>query len=234
MASFFSPTSYRTPIQLQPGWATNPDNPNSLAAQGITKPPDPAAAQQNFLAMLQSSSGPRVAPPNVSAFRYSQNTQDYPTFLRNLGEQQAQQAFQKNVQSGIQMGGGAQAYQKAIQQRNMERLGYMSQAGREGLGVEKEMAGAHNTYQDLLAKLYGVEAGQRSDELGYLASLNKASGGGGGSFTVGGGRSSGGGGSTSGGGSYIGLGGRVGSGMFDYGAGDARTMTTSQWVNRAR
>jgi hypothetical protein len=180
---------------------------SQLAANGLQRPP---GYSQDFVTSLQTSAGSRVPRPDVSAFRYSQSAQDYPMFMRNLGEQQAQQAFQKNVSQGIQMGGGAQAYQKAMQQRNMERLGYMSQAGQAQMGVEQQMAGAHNTYQDLLAKLYGTDVSQRQDELGYLASLNRG-GGSGGSFTVGGGSNRMGGTSTNPwqGGGYIGLGGRT-------------------------
>jgi len=120
----------------------------------------------------------REVAPNVSQFNYSQEAQNYPTYMRNLGEQMAQRQFQTSTNQGISMGNAVGGYRRALADRNMARLQSMGMAGQEQLKAEGAQAQQQNFYQDLLAKIYGLGIAQRGDDLGYLSSLNKSSGGG--------------------------------------------------------
>lgn len=134
---------------------------------------------------------PAIAPPSVSEFGFSQESQAYPTYMRNLGEQQAQRQFQSNV-NNIGMGNSSQNYMHAQDMLNAARLGYMGQAGQEELGVQNSMAAARAAYNNTLAGLYGSQVNQRGQDVGYMGQLANASAkassgsGGGGMMSLGG------------------------------------------------
>lgn len=135
---------------------------------------------------------PSIAPPNLNEYQYSTDSQSYPTYLRNLGENQAQQQFQSQVNS-IGMGNSAQNYQHAQDALNQNRLGYMSQAGQAQLGVDQSMMQARNAYNQMLAQLYGTQVSQRGQDVGYMGDLARANASMGGSrISLGGGGGSGG------------------------------------------
>ncbi len=175
--------------------------PATLAENGVT------SATSSML----STATPRIAPPEFKPFEYSAGAINYPTYMKNLGEKQAQDSFQKNVRYTTQLGSAGQGFQQALDRRNTERLGYMGAAGKAQMDVEGQMQTADQQYKALLAQLYGLNIQQRGQEFDYLSSLNKSSSGGGGgvgSFRMGGGSSSGG---TNAGGGYVGIGGRTSS-----------------------
>lgn len=137
-----------------------------------------------------------IAPPDLKPFQYSADSQSYPTFLRNLGENAAQQAFQREI-NAAGPGNSVQSLIHAQDRLNNARLGYMSQAGQEELGVQNALAGNQNSYNQLLAQLYGIQVGQRGQDVGYNESLNRnatalqssLNAGGGGVMRLGGGNS---------------------------------------------
>lgn len=188
-------------------------DPNVLAGMGLTRfgQPMPAggpAGQFGSLFSSLSSASPRIAAPDISKFQYSQDALNAPTYMRQLGEANAQQAFQNQARYGAQLGNSVQGYQKALTDRNNARLSYMNQAGQAQMGVEGQQRSAQENYQDQLAKIFGLNVTQRGQEMDYLGSFNKGGGGGSSwSSVLGGGKSSG------GGGGFIGMGSNPGQGV---------------------
>jgi len=175
------------------------------------------------LSASSTSSGPtspRIPEPSLQNFSYSQESQSYPAYLRNLGELMANQQFETAVNQGLRAGNAAQGYQRALDQRNMNRLQYMGQAGQHELGIQKALADEIARRNDEFLKRYGISVGQRGQDVDYSTKIDatklaSSMAGGGWSPTVGGalrgastGRSSGGV-DLTGSGSYIGLGGRT-------------------------
>jgi len=134
----------------------------------------PAAPASSNLLGSSGSSVPPIAPPDVSRFNYSVDSQSYPTYLRNLGENTAQQAFQRAT-NRIQAGNSAQAFMHAQDDLNNARLGYMAQAGKEELGVQNALADNWNKYNDLLAQIYGTSVTQRGQDVNYASNIGAAS-----------------------------------------------------------
>ncbi len=155
-----------------------------------------------------ATSGQRIASPDMSEFKYSPSATNYPTYMKQLGEANAQQAFQQQARYGAGLGNSVQGYMKAMTDRNNSRLNYMNQAGQAQMGVEGAQSTAHNQYQDQLAKIFGLNVAQRSDELNYLKPVQ----GGGSQWGAVLGRG-GSGGSSGGGGGFVGLGGRDNPGI---------------------
>lgn len=120
------------------------------------------------------SSIPSIAAPNVTPFTYSADSQSYPTFLRNLGENTAQQAFQRQT-NRIGAGNSQQNLMHAQDDLNQSRLGYMSQAGQQQLGVDNAMADNWNKYNSLLAQLYGTQVQQRGQDVSYAGQIGASS-----------------------------------------------------------
>lgn len=120
------------------------------------------------------SRSPQVASPTLQQASLSTAAQNYPTWMRNLGEIQSQDAFQSQVNQGIRQGNAGNAYQNALRQRNTSRLGYMGQAGQAQLGVDTTQAGLLNDYQRMLLQRYGLDIGQRESDLGtYRAAMTQ-------------------------------------------------------------
>lgn len=197
------PTSSRGPYQ--PSSSPSFDNMSSARAPRIPSEmtiPIPSAPAQ-------------VNRPTVSPFAFSQEATQYPNYIRSLGENQAQESFQNQVNQGIRSGNAAQGYQRALDNRNQTRLSVMGQAGQEQMRVEQSMADTLARHNDQLLNLYGLDLNERAHQLDYIAQLyglnlqqrqqaiNYALGlrsqdisresiynrGGGGSVTIGGGRS---------------------------------------------
>lgn len=123
------------------------------------------------------SRSPQVASPALQQAGLSQAAQQYPTYLRNMGENMAQQSYQSQVNQGIRQGNAPNAYLQALNARNQARLGYMTQAGQAQMGVDVAGAGLLNDYQRLLLSRYGIDVGQRESDLGtYRAAMTSAMG----------------------------------------------------------
>lgn len=150
-------------------------DPGSISSNAWANPSGTSGSSSS-MSMTGSSATPpaRIPAPGMSQFQGSQEAQAYPTWLRNLGETQAQKSFQTQVNQGIGMGNAAQGYQAAEQARNMARLGYMSQAGKEQLGVDLQQSGYLNDYQKLLSQLYGIDVTQRGQDIGLQGEIAKA------------------------------------------------------------
>lgn len=139
----------------QPMMAFSGGDAKSISSQSIPIPSAPAAPVR----------------PTLQQFSFSPEATQYPTFLRSLGENQAQEAFQQQVNQGVRSGAAFQGYQRALNQRNQSRLGYMGQAGQEQLRTEQSIADAVARYNDQLTNLYGVDVGDRGRMLDYIAQL---------------------------------------------------------------
>jgi hypothetical protein len=105
-----------------------------------------------------------------------------------MGENQAQQAFQHNVNAGIRMGSSAQGFARAEDARNQARLGYQSQAGQQELGIQQALALEQQRRNDEQLKKYGLDISQRGQNLDYMSNLMRmmSGGGGGGGMKMGG------------------------------------------------
>lgn len=99
---------------------------------------------------------PLPTAPSITQYGVAANAQNYPTYMRNLGEAMAQEAFQKQVNQGIGMGSAAQAYQRALTDRNMSRLAGMSAAGKADMDVQNQLAAIQDAYMKNLLSLYGI------------------------------------------------------------------------------
>lgn len=111
------------------------------------------------------SRSPQVASPTLQQAGLSDFARNYPNYMRNLGEVNAQQAFQGQVNQGIRQGNAGNAYQAALMNRNTSRLGYLGQAGQAQLGVDTTSAGLLNDYQKLLLERYARDIMQRDSDL---------------------------------------------------------------------
>lgn len=162
---------------------------------------------------------PQIPSPNLGSFQYSSEAQNYPTWMRNMGENQAQQAFQQQVNSGIRLGSAAQGYQHAMDNRNQSRLAYSAAAGQNALTVQQALALEQQRRNDEALRMFGIQVGQRGQDMSYQESMMRAmsggGGGGGGGIRMGGGGSIGGGRSTGGG--FIPLTSHPGSGLENMG-----------------
>lgn len=139
---------------------------------------------------MSGSNVPSIAAPNLTPFEFSPDTKSYPTYLRNLGENTAQQAFQRAT-NRINAGNSQQNLMHAQDALNNSRLGYMSKAGQENLAVDNSMADAWNKYNALLAQLYGYQVQQRGQDVNYAGTAYRAdNSGGGGVLRLGGGTTS--------------------------------------------
>lgn len=184
-----------------------PDTVPNLSSMGIYPFGSPQAkaaqatsdASNPFMSMMSAGSvgAPgggmaRISGPALGSFNYSQESQSYPTYLRNLGENQAQQAFQRQINTGIRMGSAAQGFQHAEDARNQSRLSYMGQAGQQELTVQQALALEQQRRNDEMLKRYGLDIQQRGQDMDYMSALltaaSSASKGGGGGFTIGGGK----------------------------------------------
>jgi hypothetical protein len=134
--------------------------------------PTPGSSSSSSSASSTASLPPSIAPPSLSPFNYSTESQSYPTYLRNLGENQAQRAYQQTLNRAT-MGNSNQQFQHATDALNTSRLAYMGQAGQEELGIQNALASSHNEYQKLLAQLYGYQVGQRGQDVNYADSQNR-------------------------------------------------------------
>jgi hypothetical protein len=137
-----------------------------------------------FSSMSSSSSGgsgaagaggsvpsiPQIAPPNITPFQYNTDSQSYPTYMRNLGENTAQQAFQRAT-NRIGAGNSQQNLMHAQDALNQSRLGYMSQAGQQELGVQNSLSDNYNKYLALLAQLYGTQVAQRGQDVSLAGDI---------------------------------------------------------------
>lgn len=110
-----------------------------------------------------------IPAPTLKPFQFSTESQSYPTYLRNLGEKQAQRRFQ-SARNRIGMGNSAQSYMHALDQLNLDRLGFMAQAGQEELGVQKALQSEQDFYNNLLAELFRTQVYQRGQDVGYAES----------------------------------------------------------------
>lgn len=122
---------------------------------------------------MSGSSVPTIAAPNLTPFEFSPDSKSYPTYLRNLGENAAQQAFQRST-NRIGAGNSQQNLMHAQDALNNNRLAYMSKAGQENLAVDNSMADAWNKYNALLAQLYGYQVQQRGQDVNYAATQYNA------------------------------------------------------------
>ena len=102
-----------------------------------------------------------IAAPTSSQYQYNN---PYPTYMRNIGENQAQQRFQTAVNQGIRLGNAPQAYQAAMDARNQNRLQYMAQAGQAQFGIDQAQAAALDAYQRNVAQLYATQVQQKAAE----------------------------------------------------------------------
>lgn len=116
----------------------------------------------------------RVSAPNYSNYNYSSDATNYPTFMKNLGENNAQNAFQNQVNSGIRLGNSGQSFMHAQDQMNNSRLGYMNQAGQAQMTVEQTLAAENERRNQLQQNAFGINAGQRGDEIRGLAAFYNA------------------------------------------------------------
>lgn len=114
-----------------------------------------------------------ITPPSISPFNFNTESQQYPTYLRNLGEQQAQKQYQSRLNS-IGMGNAAQNFQHAQDELNLARLGYMSQAGHEELGVQQALQSAQEAYNKMLLDMYGIQVQQRGQDVGYRTGVDSS------------------------------------------------------------
>lgn len=112
----------------------------------------------------------RIPTPDLKPFAFSTEAQSYPTYLRNLGEQNAQRAYQ-NANNRIGMGNSAQNYAHSLDALNTNRLGYMAQAGQEQLGVDKALQSESDFMNQMYGDLFKTNVGQRGQDTDYLAAL---------------------------------------------------------------
>ncbi len=165
--------------QLQNWGITNLINPG-------VNPWAPVPESNSSSSSMQTSGGAasgglpaRETSPTLSPFSYSQNATDYPTYLRNLGEQNANRQFESQVNQGIKLGNSVQGYSHAMDNMNNNRLSYMSQAGAADMAVQKQLADENARRNQQMIDLYGMNINQRGQDIGYSASLNRANASGG-------------------------------------------------------
>lgn len=115
----------------------------------------------------------RIAAPTLTPFNFSTEAQSYPTYLRNLGEQNAQRAYQAS-NNRIGMGNSAQNYAHSLDALNTNRLGYMAQAGQEQLGVDKAKQSESDFMNQMYGDLFKTNVGQRGQDVNYMAALAAA------------------------------------------------------------
>lgn len=145
--------------------------------------------------MSASVPASNIPPPTMREFQYTQNQQNYPWYMRGLGENMAQQTYQTAVNQGARLGASVQGVMNAQNQQNMQRLGYMAQAGQQDLTVGQAMAEEIRRRNDEAIRLYLAQLQGRGQDLSYaaqMASINArgagGSGGGGGASVGGGSR----------------------------------------------
>lgn len=156
------PLSYGSGVNAVPGW-----NDNMVTGTGSY-----SSSGSGFA----GSGVPSIAPPSISQYQFSPDTQNTPTYMQNYGMMQNQNAFQKSVNLGIKLGSAAQGYMAALNAKNMANMGVMSQAGQARLGIDTAQASNQNAYNDALLKMYGIQVQQRGQDV-YASSQNYQSNG---------------------------------------------------------
>ncbi len=127
---------------------------------------------------------PREAAPTITPFNYSSSATSYPTYMRNLGEQNANRQFESQVNQGIKLGNSVQGYSHAMDNFNNNRLNYMSQAGAADMSVQGQLAAQNQLNNQNALALYGMNVNQRGQDTGYAESLNRLNASGSGSRTI--------------------------------------------------
>lgn len=216
--------------QVQNPWMYNYGASSSSSSTSSGGAPTPAAAPA------------RISYPSQELQYMKGEALNYPTYLRNLGEQMAQQAYQKQMSQGLRAGYAGQGYLAAQDALNRARLGYMGQAGQQAFDIAKAQ-------EEAATKLYGLDIGQRGQDIGYqtemarLAAMQNMQNSRGSSMTIGGGAGSGGGlsgGMTIGGGgagrnmsgTYTGIGGDVWRGGKQLGYLSQGDADRAAWTNQ--
>lgn len=113
----------------------------------------------------------REATPSYTPYNYSSAATDYPTYLKNLGENMSQSSFQNQVNQGIRLGNSAQGYMHAQDGLNQNRLGYMATAGQQQMAVEKQLADENERRNQLLYGNFNSNITQRGQDIGGMASF---------------------------------------------------------------
>lgn len=151
------------PIYEAPAGGWQPGQvPSSLFPWGIPFNESPeekeakAAAAKSAADALALEKAKKDALPSMGQFSYSDSAINYPTYMRNLGENMAQQKFQTGVNQGLRLGNSVQGYMKALGNRNNERLGYMSSAGQQDLYAQKHQADELQRRNQLALEGYGL------------------------------------------------------------------------------
>jgi len=122
-------------------------------------------------ASMTSTMGPAPAAPTLQNFTYSQGAQQYPWYMRGLGENMAQQAFQQQVNQGARLGASVQGVMAAQDLINRQRLGYMSSAGQQELTVQQALAEEIRRRNDEALRQYQIAMAGRGQELEYQAQM---------------------------------------------------------------
>jgi len=142
---------------------------------GVSGGPSAGGSSSSSTASFTASNGTAPIPaPNMNGFTFSQDSLNYPAYLKNLGENMAQQQFQSQVNQGLRAGNAGNSYLKAQDQMNMARLNYMGQAGQQSLGVDKAQADEVARRNAEILQRYGIQVGQRGQDLNYAAMLASA------------------------------------------------------------
>lgn len=143
---------------------------------GATVQPPSASSSSGSTTTTGTASLPAsIAPPNLTPFKYSTESQSYPAYLRNLGELQAQRNYQQTLNRAT-MGNTNQQFMHAQDALNASRLGYMGQAGQEELGIQNALASSQNEFNKALAQLYGYQVQQRGQDTDFASTQNKIAG----------------------------------------------------------
>lgn len=128
----------------------------------------------------------RITYPSETLQYMTGEATNYPTYMRNYGEQLAQKAYQKQMNQGLRAGAASQGYLAAMDALNTARLGYMGTAGQQAYEIAKAQ-------EEAMTKLYGLDINQRGQDIDYqtrmaaIVAQQNASGGRGSSMTIGGG-----------------------------------------------
>lgn len=116
---------------------------------------------------------PRISDPGLNPYNYSTEAQSYPTYMRNLGENNAQRAYQTEVNQGGRLGNSSQSYMHAQDNLNNSRLNYMGQAGQAQMGMEGQLAAQNQLNNQNKLNVFGGNITQRGQDIGYMSSFNR-------------------------------------------------------------
>jgi len=164
--------------QIGMSWSPAPgtagDYPAGNTVNGVLQPGSGAGATGSATGSASGSMSipaSNIPAPDMQSFQYTQNQQNYPWYMRGLGENMSQQAYQTAVNQGARLGASVQGVMGAQNLQNQQRLGYMSQAGQQDLQVGQAMATEIQRRNDEALRKYQLELMSRGQDLSYQAQM---------------------------------------------------------------